>query len=325
VLFQEDPLKYQYLFGPIPSRRLGVSLGIDLFERKTCTLSCVYCECGPTAELSTDRKAYVPTDTVIRELDDYLAAEPALDYITFSGTGEPTLHNGIGQIIQHLKDHHGGYRVALLTNGTLFTRQSIREEVGRLDLVIPSMDAVSEEIFSKINRPHPSLSAEAHIQGLIALKKEFSGEFWLEVFIVPGLNDTPEELLLIREAIQRIGPDQVHLNTVDRPASEFWVEPVSQKKLQDIAENFENTHIVTDFGSRRQAPSFHEEFETAIFALLRRRPCTVEDIAYALDIHPRELKNYLHTLLEEGRLSVSDQPRGRFYKIKTMTKCQDDA
>jgi len=318
-------LRYRYLFGPVPSRRLGVSLGIDLFEGKSCSLNCVYCECGPTPEITLERKEYVPTRKVIGELDHYLASKPDLDYITFSGAGEPLLHSGIGEIISHLKDHYKAYRVALLTNGTLCVQPEVREGILRLDLVIPSLDAVSEEIFNKINRPHPSLSAKAHLEGLIALRKAFPGVYWLEVFIVPGLNDTPDELTGLREAIEKIGPDQVHLNTLDRPAAEFWVEPVTPARLLEISDHLKEAKIVTDFGSRRRSAGFHEEIEAAVLSLLRRRPCTAEDLTRALDVHAAELNKYLNTLMEEGRVTFSDQARGRFYKIKKITRCQNDA
>jgi wyosine [tRNA(Phe)-imidazoG37] synthetase (radical SAM superfamily) len=205
------------------------------------------------------------------------------------------------------------------------TDARLRKEIQALDLVIPSLDAVSEEVFEKVNRPHASLSAEAHIRGLIAFREAFSGLFWLEIFIVPGLNDTPGELSRIREAIKRIRPDQVHLNTLDRPAAEFWVEPVTRERLREIAGTFEGADIVTEFGTRRRAAGFHEAFETAIISLLRRRPCTAEDLSLSLDIDHRELKKYLNAMLEEGKLVVSELPRGRFYKIKSLTKCQNDA
>lgn len=227
-------MKLKYIFGPVISRRLGRSLGIDLIPFKTCSLDCIYCECGRTNSLTRERKEYVPTDEVINELNNYLSTLPELDYLTFSGSGEPTLHSGIGKIINFLKDNYPQYKVALLTNGTLFTDKNVIAEVKRADLIVPSLDGVSEEVFSKINRPVNNITSQEIISGLENLRKEYRGEIWLEIFIVPGINDKEKELRLFKEAIARIRPDKVQLNTLDRPGTEAWVRPVPEEKLRSI-------------------------------------------------------------------------------------------
>lgn len=150
--------KYKYLFGPVPSRRLGISLGVDLVLHKTCSLNCIYCECGRTTNLTVQRNEYVPTEIVLSELNHFLASNPKLDYITFSGSGEPTLHSGIGEIVNYLKNNFPSYKIALLTNGTLFNQSKIRQEVKSIDLILPSLDAVSDKVFQKINQPFRELS-----------------------------------------------------------------------------------------------------------------------------------------------------------------------
>ncbi|MDD4253495.1 MAG: radical SAM protein, partial [Methanoculleus horonobensis] len=192
-------MAYRHLFGPVPSRRLGISLGIDLVPHKTCSFDCIYCECGRTTDLTCERREYVPTGRVIAELDDFLAKGPDLDYITFAGSGEPTLHTGIGEIIAFIKDRYPRYRVAVLTNSALFTDPDVRAALMRADLVVPSLDAVSEEVFIKINRPSPGTTAERVLKGLLDFAREFSGEIRLEIFIVPDINDTEEELRLLQE------------------------------------------------------------------------------------------------------------------------------
>ena len=223
-------MKFKHLFGPVPSRRLGVSLGIDLVPHKTCTLNCVYCECGRTADLTLDRKEYVPTDEILNELKHYLDESPALDYITFSGSGEPMLHIKISEIINFLKNNYPGYKVAVLTNGTLFYNKWVRGEVKNADILIPSLDAASNEIFKKINRPHEKLNLKEIINGLAELCREFSGVIWLEIFIVPGLNDTDSELQKIKNIIEKINPDKVQLNTLDRPGTENRVMPTKKQE-----------------------------------------------------------------------------------------------
>ncbi|MDK2863513.1 MAG: hypothetical protein PWQ46_1223, partial [Methanomicrobiaceae archaeon] len=194
-------MAYRYLFGPVPSRRLGISLGIDLVPHKTCSFNCIYCECGQTTDLTCERREYVPTNRVIAELDDFLATAPDLDYVTFAGSGEPTLHSGIGEIISFIKDRYPRYRVAVLTNSALFTDPDVRAALMRADLVVPSLDAVSEEVFVKINRPSPGITAGQVLEGLLDFAREYTGEVWLEIFIVPGVNDTDKELRLLKDAV----------------------------------------------------------------------------------------------------------------------------
>ncbi len=185
---------YKYLFGPVPSRRLGISLGIDLIPAKACSLNCVYCECGETTNLTIERREYVPYSDVIRELKHYLDNNPAPDFITFSGSGEPTLNSRIGDIIKFLKSKYTNVPIAVLTNGTLFNQKKVRTELLKADIVLPSLDAASELSFRKINRPFHSLSINKYIQGLIDFRKEYNGEIWLEVLILPKYNDDEENL-----------------------------------------------------------------------------------------------------------------------------------
>ncbi|ACL69859.1 radical SAM protein [Halothermothrix orenii] len=239
-------MKLKYIFGPVLSRRLGKSLGIDLIPFKTCSLDCVYCECGKTDKLTLERKEYVPTEEVINELKKYLYNRPKLDYITFSGSGEPTLHKGIGEIISFLKDNYPEYKVALLTNSTLLYRNQVISEIKGCDLIVPSLDAVSEEIFQKINRPVSGLNAELIVKGLINLRKNYNGKMWLEIFIIPDLNDNKKELMLFKEAINRIKPDKIQLNVLDRPGTENWVKRIPEERLMEIAEYLgDNVEVIT--------------------------------------------------------------------------------
>ena len=168
---------YKYLFGPVPSRRLGISLGVDLVTHKICSLDCVYCECGSTTNLTCERKEYVPLKDVLKELEHYFENNQNPDYITFSGSGEPTLNTTIGKVIEFIKKNKKTVSVALLTNGTLFSKKDVRDDVMNADLIIPSLDAVSAQAFRKINRPCPDLNLEEYIQGLSDLRNEFNKLF----------------------------------------------------------------------------------------------------------------------------------------------------
>lgn len=309
-------MKYNHLFGPVPSRRLGVSLGVDLVPLKTCTLNCVYCECGETTNLTTARKEYVPVQAVIDELEHYLSTKPRLDYITFSGSGEPTLHSGIDRIIDFLKSEYHQYKISLLTNGTLFTESFVRSAVREIDLIIPSLDAASEKTFQQINRPHANIHCSDIIDGLIKLRHEFSGKITLEIFIVPGLNDNPEELALLKEAVKKISPDRVQIGTLDRPGTEDWVEAAEITKLREIAAYIGNTEIIGDFRPRHTISSFQDSYSRQILQTLHRRPCTVSDLQQVLNLRPVEIQKYINHLLLNGKIEAEQKKRGIFLKIK---------
>jgi len=308
-------MKYKYLFGPVPSRRLGVSLGIDIIPFKTCTLNCVYCECGRTTNLTVERKEYVPAEKVIEELKDYLKEKPKLDYITFSGSGEPTLNNSIGRIIDFIKRNFPDYKVALLTNGTLFTQSSLIDEVKNVDLIIPSLDAASSQGFSAINRPHKSLDINEIISALSNLKKNYRGAVWLEIFIVPGINDTQSELELLKSAIKKIKPDNIQINSLDRPAAESWVKPLEQEKLEKISSFLGEAEVITHFDQTKKIAGFKEDKADSILSLLRRRPCTKDDICRVLSLHEHEANKYLRILSRQNKITSTKQKRGIFYKL----------
>jgi len=307
---------YKYLFGPVPSRRLGISLGVDLVTHKTCSLNCIYCECGATTHLTSERNEYVPTHIVLDELDDFLSNKPHLDYITFSGSGEPTLHSRLGDVVAHLKRFHGHYRIALLTNGTLFSQKKLLDEVKEIDLIIPSLDAVSEDVFQKINRPAKELSSNDLINGLIDLRKSFTGNIWLEVFIVPGINDSESEILKFNEVIKQIKPDKVQLNTLDRPATESWVQASSLEEIKSIASKLEgNVEIIARFKSREMIDSYNIDIQESIIRILKRRPCTAQDLSSVTGLHLNEINKYIETLLNKNIIQVERLSRGNFLKI----------
>ncbi|MDP8267251.1 MAG: radical SAM protein [Candidatus Tenebribacter davisii] len=311
-------MKYKHLFGPVPSRRLGISLGVDLVPHKVCSLNCVYCEVGKTTNLTINREEYVPLQDILKELKHYLDQDPELDYITFSGAGEPLLHNGIGQVITFIKSNYPKYKLAILTNSTLLYDQNVRKEILGIDLLLPSLDAVSKKVFKKLNRPNPKLDNDEIIDGLIEFSKDFSGTIWLEVFIVPGLNDTKEELELLKNTITKIAPDQVQLNTLDRPGTESWIEPVSKNKMEEIAAFFKPlpVEIIAKFQSRNKVRSYQKNVEQQIIETIKRRPCTDIDLSEMLGIHINEINKYLSELLHEGTITSHQQERGTFFRAK---------
>jgi len=250
-------MHYRHLFGPVNSRRLGRSLGVDLVPLKTCNYNCVYCECGKTTHATGERQEFVPTKEIQSELSHFLSSSPALDYITFAGSGEPTLSRGIGRVIRFLKDHFPAYRIAVLTNGSLLADPAVRTDLLPADVVLPTFSTAINETFQAMHRPVPGMDPVAILNGLLRFRQEFHGEIWLEVFIIPGLNTTERELAGLRDAIRAISPDRVQLNTLDRPGTDDWVRPASPDELARIARalGFPETELVEstcyeDFDSR---------------------------------------------------------------------------
>ncbi len=308
----------KYLFGPVNSRRLGRSLGIDLVPYKTCTLNCIYCECGETTDITADIREYVPTDRVIEELDSFLSARPLLDVLTFSGSGEPTLHSGIGTVIDFLKDKFPEYEISILTNGTLLWRKDVRRSILRADIIIPSLDAVSEDLFTKIVRPVSGINAELLLEGLTELRNEFDGRIFLEIFIVPGLNDSEGELNRIKQACYRIKPDKIQINTLDRPGTDEWIEPASLERLEFV-KSFFKPFVVEIIGKpavEGSVETFTDDVLDAVIATIRRRPSTVDDLSQTLGIRIVQLNKIIKHLLDGGEIEVKKMERGNFYSIK---------
>ena len=302
---------YRYVFGPVPSRRLGVSLGVDLLPAKICTLNCIYCECGKTKTLTTDRKEYVPAGKVESELRDCLSGNPDLDYITFSGSGEPTLHSCMGELIKFLKYDYPNYRVALLTNGTLLHEPAVLKQVLDADLVKVSLDAGSVESFVRINRPHNALELSKITDGLINFRNIYSKELWVEVFLVKNINDNKTELEKIKGFIKLIRPDKIHLNTLDRPGTESWVEAVEGAVIADISRCFDDTALI--YKPETAGRIFGNNVNAFILSTVKRRPCTALDVSHILNIGENEAEKHLDILSESGEIEKKCMPRGVFY------------
>ncbi len=309
---------YKYLFGPVPSRRLGMSLGVDLVPKKVCSLDCVYCEVGKTTKLTLERKEYIKADKVKEELTHYFRSNPDPDYITFSGYGEPTLNISIGEILSFIKQLRPAIPVAVITNGTLLYDRNIREALLKADVVLPSLDAASDDVFRKINRSVEDLDINKCIQGLIDFRCEFTGKIWLEVFILPGYNDSKDELSKLKDVISLIKPDSVQLNTLDRPGTVTNLKGATYEELQEISEswNFENTIIISSVKNRKDTQSFRSDIETAILETISRRPCTLDDLSMILGSHVNEINKYLSVLEEDGKIEAIEQERGVFYQTK---------
>ncbi len=294
-----------------------MSLGVDLIPHKTCNLNCMYCEAGRTLTLTTERREWYPTDSIIHEIDQYLSGSPKLDIITFSGAGEPTLHVGFGRIADYIRSHYPQYPLALLTNSLNMTDASVRKDIAKCNLVLPSLDAASQDVFLRINRPAPGVQIEDVIEGLVAFSSEFEGDIWLEVFLLHGINDSPEELERLHEAILRIKPGRVQLNTLDRPGAVEWVHPMPQDEMKRIAEMWKDlpVEIIARFSLVDHYADKAADLADRILAMIRRRPCTAEDISAALGVAEKDLLGELKQMVRDHRVDTQVLERGTFYKI----------
>jgi wyosine [tRNA(Phe)-imidazoG37] synthetase (radical SAM superfamily) len=301
-----------HLFGPVPSRRLGRSLGVDLVPFKTCTYNCIYCQLGPTTDLTCEVGEYVPLRELRKELEVVFQEDVQADYVTLSGSGEPTLHSGIGEVIQMIKGLTS-IPVAVLTNGSLLYRSRVRERILQADLIIPSLDAGSEPLFRLVNRPHSSLSLEKLVKGLIRLREEFSGAYWLEVMLLGGISALDSEVQEIAEVVAAIRPHRIQLNSVRRPPAEAFAYPVSREKLEYFKSFFSGkAEVIEERVWHRGDSPFHAS-EDAILSLLKRRPCSLDDICAGLGGHRSEIGKYLGRFMEKGWVRSQVQKGEAYY------------
>jgi wyosine [tRNA(Phe)-imidazoG37] synthetase (radical SAM superfamily) len=290
------------VFGPVPSRRLGRSLGVDLVPLKTCTYDCIYCQLGRTTCKTAERKEWVPLDEVLARLKDRLPSEP--DYITLSGSGEPTLFSRLDELLSRIKAMTD-VPIAVLTNGSLLWQEDVRRQLMDADLVIPSLDAGDDIMFRLVNRPHESISFEQMLDGLVEFRNEFPGQYWLEVFVLGAHTAVHSELAKVVECVDRIKPDRIQLNTVTRPPAERYAAGVSADRLAGLTSFFQKpAEVIADFRAVHRQTGFIAT-RKEILELLRRRPCSIDDIAHGLGMHRNEAIKHVEQLGADHLLEQS--------------------
>jgi wyosine [tRNA(Phe)-imidazoG37] synthetase (radical SAM superfamily) len=291
------------VYGPVPSRRLGLSLGINIIPFKTCTLDCIYCQCGKTTKKTLERRSFFPVGEVIAAVRAAVRHSPP-DFLTFSGEGEPTLNQDIGRIIRRLKREFA-IPVAVITNSTLLTDPQVRRELYAADLVVPSLDAADQRNFARVDRNHRDLRAAEVIEGLKLFRRGFRGRIWLEIMLVKNVNDSVEHVVALRKAAWEIRPDRVQLNTVVRPPAVKSARPMSQDDLEQIQCLFgPDTDIIgeaQDKGPRTRGKATTRPDE-AIAATVQGRPVTKLDLVCSLGVAPREVEAALRRLLRSRRI-----------------------
>ena len=291
-------LQRKYTFGPVPSRRLGLSLGVDVIPNKLCSLDCVYCEVGVTDKRGLARKEYLPANEILAEVKEVLAEYPELDHITISGSGEPTLNSKIGDIIRGIKQMTT-VPVAVLTNGTLLNNPEVRRDLMDADIVSPSLDAVSADVFEKVDRPNPKLRIDTIIDGIKAFRQEYKGRMWIEILFVKGMNDHDEEVFKMKTVIDEIQPEKIHLNTVIRPPAYAIAQPVGEERLKEIQKILGDRSEIIGIFKETHKPKEHSVDSQTILALLKRRAMTVDQMIESLAMRQGEIIASLSQLHQE--------------------------
>ncbi len=290
------------IFGPVPSRRLGLSLGIDVIPHKTCTFDCVYCECGKTTDKTCERREFCPAREVLDDLETHLSRmKEKPDVITLSGSGEPTLYLPMGELIDEMR-RLASRPVAVITNSSLLWRPEVRDELARADIVLPSLDAADDEAFRRINRPHELVNLPLIVDGLERFLKDYRGTVLFEILLIEGYNADDRNIAALKAALGRMRADKIQLNTAVRPGTEREIEPLDDITMRRIRNQFGSRCEV--IASARTARTRHEasNLEETILSLLARRPCTVEDLHRALGMSMESAESAVLRLLAAGAI-----------------------
>ena len=300
-----------YVFGPVPSRRLGLSLGVDLIPAKTCTFDCLYCQLGRTLCKTLSRKPYVPVDDVVMEIQRKLL-DTVPDVITLAGSGEPTLHSEIDQVIDSIKQMTD-IKVVVLTNGSLLWLEEVRERILKADIIVPTLSSALDHTFQMIHRPHEGLDLASIVDGLKMFRQDYSGQLFLELMFLAGINDTDQEVEGLKTLIGQISPEKIHLNTVVRPPADSRAIALDRERLEDIKEKVgEKAELVAENSVTGRGRKENSLFST-VLDMIRRRPLRPSDIAVALRLSATEVDELVRGLLIKGYIRKQEHAGEIYY------------
>jgi len=304
-----------YVYGPIPSRRLGRSLGIDPIPLKTCNWNCVYCQLGRSVPLTNERRAYAPPDLILAEIRVVLDRhQPGdIDFISFVGSGEPTLHRDIGWLIEQVKAMTT-IPIAVITNGTLLFMPEVRAGLLPADVVMPTLSAGNADLYRRIHRPHAEATFARLIDGITTFRQEYAGRLWIEVMLMHGVNDSESNLRELAAIIGRIGPDQVHVVVPDRPPAEPWVEPPDAEGLMRATAILGPiAHVVHPYTSTVDVSDYATPAD-AILGIITRHPMSQAQLDGLLARWaPDAIADALACLEQTGQAHVVERLNTRFW------------
>jgi len=305
----------KYIYGPIPSRRLGQSLGIDPIPLKTCNWNCVYCQLGRTVPLTNARRDYLPPDAIIAEVQAALAAHPrgTIDWISFVGSGEPTLHASLGLMIRQVKAMTT-IPVAVITNGALLERPDVRAELLAADAVLPTLVAGTALLYRAIVRPWPELTFERLVEGLVAFRRGYTGKLWVEVMLMAGLNDTDTALRDLAVVLRRVAPDAIHLTLPERPPAEPWVAPPDETGIRRAVATLGELAEVVHPAQGSVDLSGSDNVLDAVVAVITRHPIREAELTRVLERWtPGQVEQAMADLAASGRAQVVTHDGQRFW------------
>ncbi|MEJ2569531.1 MAG: radical SAM protein [Anaerolineales bacterium] len=304
-----------HIFGPVPSRRLGRSLGIDPIPLKTCNWNCVYCQLGRSRPVVNLRKEYIAPDLILEQamrfLDEHDHTD--IDWVTFVGSGEPLLNAGLGWMIRGLKARCD-IPVAVITNGALLHIPDVRQEILAADAVLPSLDAGTAELYRKINRPHARIPFELHLQGLIDFSLEYRGNLWPEVMLIRGMNDSEEALSDLAAAFRKIKPDCIHLNLPSRPPAETWVRPADGEGILRAMAFLGDVGQVVHPAEGNYERGSESGPLSSILAIIQRHPMREDEVKHTLAYwQPEGASQTFEHIAASGRVQIVERNGVRFW------------
>ncbi len=304
----------RYIYGPVPSRRLGMSLGISPIPQKTCNYSCLYCQLGRTSHMTNTRQSFFPLEEILLEFDDFLKKQVRFDVVTIVGEGEPTLYSGLGELITGIKEKTD-VPVAVITNGALLYDPQVRSELSQADIVLPTLDAYDEASFRAINRPHGSLRFEDVKEGLVSFSREFEGQLWIEIMLMEGINDDDESLGKYAALLGGLRYDRLYLNTPVRPPAEPEVRPLSSEKMKRALQLLGGTAI-----DLLVSGDFHSDIKDdyqAVLSIIKRHPMNQHEIEdFLASRGNKDYPSLLARLKEDGGVEVIAYKGYDTYRLK---------
>lgn len=292
-----------FVFGPVPSRRLGYSLGVDIIPHKYCNFDCIYCQIGKTTIKTSPRAHFFDPETVAEQVNDAIQNSEKIDFVTFSGSGEPTLNENLGIIIHELKKSTT-IPIAVITNSSLLSNEDVRNDLMNADVVLPSLDAASDKLFKLINRPQAHINFTSIVNGLKAFRKQYNGRIWLEIMLIKGINDTDDELRNLKKIIKNLSADKIHLNTVTRPPSEKNAGQLNHDELERIMNLFGNTcEIISDF-EKDGVIKEQSGWDARMYEVLKRRSLTMQDIIKVTGASGPQIRKQLKNMEKNGLIKA---------------------
>ncbi|MFX1266413.1 MAG: radical SAM protein [Promethearchaeota archaeon] len=308
----------RHIYGPVPSRRLGRSLGIDPIPSKTCNYQCIYCQLGKTTNFTNDRKNYLPKNEIIAEMKEAIKKNEAnIDYITFVGSGEPTLYKDLRELILKAK-RFSNKPICVITNGGLLYDKEVKNALLLADVILPSLDAGDEKSFIKINRPHPSIKFKSLIQGFTDFKKSFTGKFWIEIMLMNGINDSKDSLLKIKEKIDLIKPDRIDINVPIRPPTEDWVKIPNKNIISLLNELFSEFNNI-NFPEIGKFGFYSSDFEEEVLSIIKRHPMRQEQILEtfsSIRLNKNNIISRLEKLESQNKIEKITYLNNTYWKLK---------